>query len=177
MQEANLTISSVKAEFIRYKTLAERAFAQIPDEHLNSNLSEGINSVSTLIRHLAGNLKSRYTDFMVAGVDGEKDWRNREGEFAETVLSREELLKIWNAGTKCFEDVLNRLEAVDLSKTIIIRGADITVDAALQRSVAHFALHVGQIMMLCRHYTGASYKTLTVLTGDKSDGDDAAVKW
>lgn len=175
--EMDPSIGAVKAEFIRYKTLAERAFAQIPDEHLNSNLSEGINSVSTLIRHLAGNLKSRYTDFMVSGVDGEKSWRNRDGEFVETELSREELIALWNEGTKCFDDVLGRLKPADLGETVVIRGSEIRVNFALERSLAHFALHVGQIMMLCRHFTGPTYKTLTVLTGDQSGSDDAAVKW
>ncbi len=175
-----MTIESIRLEFIRYKTLAEKAFAQIPDEHLNSTLGAGTNSISTLIRHLAGNLKSRYTDFMVDGADGEKSWRNRDGEFVETRLPRSELLSLWNEGNGCFERVLARLKPEDLSRTVKIRGSDLDVAAALHRSLAHYTYHVGQLIMICRIFTGeSSWKTLTILTNDQNRGSqtDAAIKW
>lgn len=175
-----MTIESIRAEFVRYRTLAERAFAQIPDEQLNSNLGEGTNSVSTLIRHLAGNLKSRYTDFMVSGVDGEKAWRNRDGEFVETRLTRSELLALWKEGNDCFQDVLGRLKPESLAGSVIIRGAELGVDAALHRSLAHYSYHVGQLIMICRIFTGeAKWNALTVLTTDENRGSgvDSEIKW
>ena len=172
-----MTIDSIKAEFLRYKALAERALTQAPDEMLNTVLCEGDNSLSTLIRHMSGNLTSRYTDFAVEGVDGEKTWRNRDGEFIETELTRVELMEVWNAGFSCLENVLNTLADDDFSKKVVIRGVELRIDAALNRSLAHFTYHVGQIVQLSRFFAKDSWQGLTVLSGGHTDGKDDVVRW
>ena len=174
-----MTLDSIKAEFLRYKTLADRALEQVSDSDLNRQLNEGGNSLSTLMYHLSCNLKSRYTDFLQPGVDGEKPWRNHAGEFIPTERSRNELQEVWQEGFSCMEQAISKLTDADLSRLVKIREVEMRVDAALHRSLAHYTYHIGQITMLCQHFVGASWRTLTVLSGDKDSNSAAAsaVKW
>ena len=174
-----MTVDSIIFEFHRYKTLAQRAIDQLPKENLDSTLLDDTNSVSTLVWHLAQNLKSRYTDFLVDGVDGEKPWRDHSGEFIPKSRDLESLLVSWNEGFTCMEESLNRLVEEDLNREVVIRGVTLKVHEALHRSLAHFTYHVGQIVLLARFYAKEDWQGLTVLSGgDGSDADsNAAVKW
>ena len=162
--------------------LAEAALSQVADQDLNRNISKGSNSISILVRHLAGNLTSRYTDFLLPDVDGEKPWRNREQEFDVVDLEREELTRIWKAGFESLNAALLKLSDEDFSRLVIIRGVEMRVDAALHRSLAHFTYHVGQIILLARYFAGESWETLTVLSGQSSSSSHGTeqselIKW
>lgn len=174
-----MTLDSIKSEFVRYKTLADRALEQVTDADLNHQIHEGANSLSTLVHHLSCNLKSRYTDFGMPGVDGEKPWRDHASEFVDTKRSRSELLAGWKEGFGVMEQAVAKLTDAELSRLVKIRGVEMRVDAALHRSLAHYTYHVGQIVLLCQHFAGKSWKKLTVLSGDKNSDSAgaAAVKW
>ena len=177
-----MTLDSIKAEFLRYKTLAEAAVSQVSDEDLNKTLADSGNSISTLMRHMSGNLKSRYTDFLVSGIDGEKPWRKREEEFEEVQLSRDELFETWREANSLLERVLSKLSNEDFPQRVKIRGVELRVDAALHRSLAHYTYHVGQIILLARFLVGEKWETLTVLSGtpgsESNDPDrDKLTRW
>ena len=174
-----MTVDSILAEFVRYKTLAERAIDQLPTDSLHSTLGDDINSTATLIWHLSQNLKSRYTDFLVDGIDGEKPWRDHPGEFMPKDRKLNDLLNAWNEGFGCMEAAVTKLNDSDLERKVVIRGVSLKVHAALHRSLAHFTYHVGQIVILARYFAKDEWQGLTVLSGGKgSDSEsNASVKW
>src|ERR1700730_13639894 len=129
-------ISSVKNQFIQYKTLAEKAIAQVPDEMIYWQYNAETNSIAIIVKHLAGNMLSRFTDFYTS--DGEKKWRNRDGEFENEELTREKLMTIWNKGWNCLFDVLNKLSSEDLSRMVVIRDEEHTVMDAINRQLTHY---------------------------------------
>jgi Protein of unknown function (DUF1572) len=155
-----MIISSIKYEYLRYKKLAEGAIAQVPDNTLNKPVGENNNSVSILIRHLSGNLRSRFTDFLTS--DGEKSWRNRETEFEDQKFTRNELIGIWDEGWFTLLTSLDELTDKDLNRIITIRGKDLLVVDALHRSLAHLCYHVGQIILISRIITGKYWKNLSI---------------
>lgn len=146
------------------KDLAGKAVAQVSDDDLHVALDEDTNSVAVIMKHLAGNLLSRWSDFL--SCDGEKPWRNRDGEFVDDVASRRgELLALWEKGwTRLFE-TLSSLRQVDLAKTVTIRGEPHTVVSALLRATAHVGYHVGQIVLIARHLAGEGWTTLGIGRG------------
>jgi hypothetical protein len=151
-----------------YKSLGDRALAQVPNADLHTLVDPGANSLAIIIKHVAGNLKSRFTDFLTA--DGEKPDRNRDGEFEMAApASREQLLAWWDAG---FATVLASIEALapeDLDRTVYIRQEAFLVVEALNRSVTHTAYHVGQIVYLAKHFAGPAFTSLTVPKGKSAD--------
>ena len=155
-----MIISSIKYEYLRYKKLAEGALAQVPDNALNKPVDEYNNSASILIRHLSGNLRSRFTDFLTS--DGEKSWRKREAEFEEQKLTRKELINIWDEGWFTLLTSLDELTDKDLNRIVTIRGKDILVVDALHRSLAHLCYHVGQIILIARIITGKYWRNLSI---------------
>ncbi len=136
-----------------YKQLGEKTFAQVPDEGLFWQYNEESNSISMIVNHIAGNLISRWTDFLT--TDGEKEWRDRDREFTDQLKSREELTSHWEAGWKCLFDAMNSLNEDQLDTIIYIRNQGHTVTEAIYRSLAHTSYHIGQIVligkMLCNH--------------------------
>ena len=156
------TVRAIEAEYRRYRGLAERAAAQLPDGEFLERGDWG-NSVATLMRHLGGNLASRFTDFLTA--DGEKDWRDREGEFRAEGLTRAEVLEAWEAGWGCLFGTLETLSDGDLDRTVRIRGVELRVEEALLRSVAHVSYHVGQIVQLARRLRGEDWSFLSIPPG------------
>lgn len=158
-------ISAIESEYRRYKSLGEGAFAQLSDDDLHVSAGEG-NSVATLMQHLGSNLKSRFTDFLTA--DGEKPWRDREGEFADRRLGREELLHIWEDGWTILFDALAPLSDDHLQTNVTIRGVSLSVMDALARSLSHAAYHVGQIVLIGRGLRGAEWKFLSIPPGGTS---------
>lgn len=156
-------VESVEGEYRRYKALAEGALAQIADSDLAVVPPNGGNSIATICWHVAGNLKSRFTDFLTS--DGEKPWRDREREFDARAVGRAELLAEWNAGWSVLFSALAALTDADCAKTVAIRQQPLLVHEALHRSLAHAAYHVGQVVDRAHALRGADWKYLSIPPG------------
>jgi hypothetical protein len=157
------TTSYVKdaADLLRYyKRLGDRAMAQAPDAALFASLDEESNSIAIIVKHVAGNMLSRWTDFLT--TDGEKPGRKRDTEFEDPPKTREELLARWEASWKCLFDTMALLTDADLNRTVYIRTEPHSVMQAIQRQLGHYAYHVGQIVYLAKHFSGAKWTALTV---------------
>ena len=151
-----------------HKRLAEGAFAQLRDEDFFLQLDDEANSIAILIKHLAGNMRSRFLDFLTS--DGEKPDRNRDQEFVlDPRPSRPELMRWWEAGWKYVFDAITPLQPEDLARVVTIRGEPHTVLQAIHRQVAHYAYHVGQIVLLAKHIRGADWKSLSVPRGKSAE--------
>lgn len=148
--------------FRYYKKLAERSMAQCPDAGLFATLDAESNSIAIVVKHMAGNMRSRWTDFLTA--DGEKPDRNRDSEFEQPCRTRDELSVVWEAGWKRLFDTLAGLDDADMTRTVTIRGEPHSVMQAIHRQVSHYAYHVGQIVYLAKHFAAAesSWTALTV---------------
>ena len=156
----NNYISSVKNQFKQAKIMAEKAIDQIPDEKIYWQFNPETNSIAIIVKHLAGNMLSRFTDFYTS--DGEKKWRDRDAEFENEHLSRESLKALWDKGWDCLFEVLNGLSAADLSKVVIIRNEELTVIDAINRQLTHYASHIGQIIFIAKMVLDNQWKTLTI---------------
>jgi uncharacterized damage-inducible protein DinB len=156
-------IDDALAIFNYYKKLAERAVAQVSDADLTRTLDPEMNSIAIVMKHMAGNMVSRWTDFLTS--DGEKPTRNRDGEFEEPAASREELLAAWERGWAALFAALDGLTDADLARTVTIRGEAHSVMQAINRQVAHLSYHCGQIVMLAKHFQGTQWKSLTIPRG------------
>jgi len=161
-------LSSIEGEWRRYKVLAERALEQTRDEELTRVTSDGTNSIAVIVTHIAGNLKSRFTDFLTA--DGEKPWRDRDAEF-ETRRSetRQELLGRWNEGWKILFAELEPLTDLDLKRTVTIRGEKFLVHETLHRLLAHTSYHVGQTVQLAKAFRGNDWHSLSIPPGKSKE--------
>jgi hypothetical protein len=171
MTETNIRtvyLTDILRTFRTYKSLGDRALAQVADADLNTLVDPDANSLAIIIKHVAGNLKSRFTDFLTA--DGEKPDRNRDGEFEMAApASREQLLSWWNEGFAIVLGAIEALAAEDLDRTIHIRQEPFLVIEALDRSAAHTAYHVGQIVFLAKHLAGTTFTSLTIPKGKSAD--------
>jgi hypothetical protein len=145
------------------KRLADRAVEQVPDDKLRVALDENTNSIAIIMKHIAGNLCSRWTNFLT--TDGEKPERNRDGEFVDSFSSRAELLDFWERGWACLRTTLKKLKPEDCGKTVLIRGEPHSVPLALERSLGHTCYHIGQIVQVARIHAGDHWKTLTIPRG------------
>jgi len=152
-------ISLIEAEYRRYKLLGEGALEQLDAQELSAD-TEGGNSISTIVWHIAGNLESRFTDFLE--TDGEKAWRDRESEFERRLATPAEVRAKWEEGWGVVLNTLDQLADADLSATITIRRVPLTVDEALFRSLAHTSYHVGQIVYIAKGLRASSWKYLTI---------------
>ena len=160
-------LDAIKQSFQYDKNLAERAIAQVPDSALHQSLDPETNSIVILMKHISGNLRSRWTDFLT--TDGEKDWRNRDREFIDDFESRDQLMEYWEQGWQVLFDTLDSLSESDLASTVQIRGVDHSVPMALYRSNAHIAYHIGQIVMIARIHCGEDWETLTIQRGKSQE--------
>src|SRR3954462_9304650 len=150
-----------------HKRLAEGAIAQVSDEQLFHQLDPEANSIAIVMKHISGNQRSRFTDFLTS--DGEKPDRQRDTEFEIPARpSREELMRMWEEGWRRVFGALNPLRPEDVSRTVTIRGEAHTVLQAINRQVAHYAYHVGQIVLLAKHLRGAEWKTLSIARGQST---------
>jgi uncharacterized damage-inducible protein DinB len=156
-------IGSFVDEYRRYRQLGQRALAQVPDEALNRVTSPDGNSLAMIVRHVGGNLVSRFTDFLTS--DGEKSWRNRESEFEERPYTRAEVDALWERGFQVLEAALASLQEADLARQVVIRDTTLTVHEALCRSLAHTASHTGQIVLLARQLAPAPWQSLSIPRG------------
>jgi hypothetical protein len=148
------------ASFRGYKTLAEKASAQVRDEEFFKTIDAESNSMAAIVKHVGGNLRSRWTDFLTS--DGEKPDRNRDAEFAPESDTRDVVMRIWEEGFRVLFDSLEALKTKDLGKTVQIRGEDFTVVKAVNRAAMHTASHVGQITFLAKHLRSTDWTTLSV---------------
>ena len=156
-------LSAIRNAFEANKRLADRAVEQVPDDKLHTALDANTNSIAVIMKHVAGNLTSRWTDFLT--TDGEKPWRNRDDEFVGSFGSRAELLELWERGWACLRNALRCLKREDLEKTVLIRGEPHSVPLALERSLGHACYHVGQIVQVARIHAGEKWTTLTIPRG------------
>jgi hypothetical protein len=154
-------------ELQKIKKLADKSIAQLDDEQLWTKIDPEANSVAILMRHMAGNMRSRWTDFRAS--DGEKPDRNRDQEFEEREMSREELLVEWEDGWRRVFDALGTVTDADLHETVYIRSEPHSIYKAISRQVAHYAGHAYQILLLAKHLSGANWKTLSIPRGQSEE--------
>jgi hypothetical protein len=160
MDTSSIFLESSKRLFLYYKTLAEKAIDQIDEDQLFFSANEDTNSIAIIIQHLAGNMLSRWTDFLT--TDGEKDWRNRDGEFEENYKTKAELLVFWNKGWDCLFDAINSLQPERLTDIIYIRKEGHTVMDAINRQLAHYPYHVGQIVFYAKMLKKTDWNSLSI---------------
>src|SRR5438309_4126593 len=150
-----------------YKKLAEGAMEQVSDEQLFVALDDEMNSIAIIIKHMAGNMRSRWTDFLSS--DGEKPDRNRDSEFVEPPSNRAELMRVWNEGWSLVFGALKPLSDADVQQKVTIRGEPHSVMQAINRQIAHYAYHIGQIVFLAKHFAASDWKSLTVPRNKSAD--------
>jgi uncharacterized damage-inducible protein DinB len=150
--------------FRKYKKLAEDAFAQLDDEEFFATIDAEANSVALIVKHLAGNMRSRWSDFLT--TDGEKPDRNRDAEFRlEPHTTRAEVLRWWEEGWGYVFAAVEPLQPADLERTVTIRGEPHTVVKAMNRQLTHYAYHIGQIVLLAKHFKSENWKSLSIARG------------
>lgn len=159
-------IESTRKQLDYYKLLGEKTFSQLSDEQLFLKMNEQSNSVATIVKHLWGNMLSRWTDFLTS--DGEKEWRKREEEFENDPCTRGELLEKWEQGWACLFEALKSLTDDDLSRIIYIRNQGHTLLEAVNRALCHYAYHVGQIVFIGKMLCGVHWESLSIPKGATS---------
>jgi uncharacterized damage-inducible protein DinB len=161
---AELYLQDILARLKMYKSLADDAVAQLDDEHLFAALDEESNSMAVLLKHMAGNMRSRWTNFLTS--DGEKPWRQRDAEFMiEEADAKTALLDHWEESWQLVFETVKSLDADDLKRTVTVRGESHTVMEAINRQLTHYAYHVGQIVVLAKHFAAEHWETLSVPRG------------
>ncbi|HEY3453126.1 MAG TPA: DUF1572 domain-containing protein [Bryobacteraceae bacterium] len=148
------------ALFRQYKKLAEKAIEQVADEQLLIVLDPEMNSIAQTVKHMTGNMRSRWTDFL--NSDGEKPDRNRDSEFVDPPATRESLLALWEEGWRLVFQALEPLTDAELDRKVFIRGEAHSVMQAINRQIAHYAYHCGQIVLLAKHFRSQDWKSLTI---------------
>ncbi|MFK8161882.1 MAG: DinB family protein [Lewinella sp.] len=159
-------LTSYQKQFAYYRQLGEKAIAQLTDEQLFLDDAAGSNSVAIIVKHLSGNMKSRWTDFLT--TDGEKTWRNRDQEFIADFNNRTDLETAWAEGWAVLEAAVNGLQPEQLSTIVYIRNEGHMVAEALNRQLAHYAYHIGQIVLLGKQYRGTEWQSLSIPKGDST---------
>jgi hypothetical protein len=150
-----------------YKKMAEGAIAQVTDEQLFATLDRESNSIAIIVKHIVGNMRSRWTDFL--STDGEKPDRHRDTEFEDAPPTREAMMATWEAGWNCVFGALEPLTDADLSRQVTIRGEAHSVTQAINRQIAHYACHIGQIVLLAKHFQHVQWKSLSIPRGKSAD--------
>lgn len=160
-------LSNVIFEFHRYKTMGDKTFAQLTDEDILWTYSETDNSIAVIVKHMVGNMLSRWTNFLTE--DGEKEWREREMEFEAPYDTKNEMLEAWEKGWSCLFDALEKLKTVDFDTKIKIRNEEHTIVEAINRQLAHYPSHVGQLAFIGKMIKGPQWESLSIPKG----GSDA----
>src|SRR3954468_18812860 len=157
---SNDYLESVRKQFEYYKSLGEKTFAQVSDDKLFWQYNEDSNSIATIVKHLWGNMLSRWTDFLT--TDGEKEWRQRDSEFENDLTSKEQVLELWNRGWGCFFNAFDSLKAEQLSEIIYIRNEGHTVMEAINRQLAHYPYHIAQIVFYAKQLKQSEWESLSI---------------
>lgn len=153
-------LAFTKKQFEQYKDLAEKAFAQLEEEKLFVQVNEESNSIAMIVQHMAGNMLSRWTDFMT--TDGEKQWRRRDEEFEQVLKTKQEVFLQWEKGWQCLFDALEGIAPGQLQETIYIRKEAHTLLEAINRQLAHYPYHIGQIIFIAKMYSDQDWKSLSI---------------
>ena len=160
-------LDSVIFEFRRYKSLGDKTFSQLSEDHLHWQYQENSNSIAIIVKHIVGNMLSRWTNFLKE--DGEKEWRNRDLEFIEPLKSKAEIISYWEKGWKCLFDALHTINESNFNFSIHIRGEAHSIVGAINRQLAHYANHVGQIVLLGKMIKGKDWVSLSIPKGKSND--------
>jgi hypothetical protein len=167
-------LDEARRQFRGYKRLAESAFAQLRDEQFFVTIDSEANAIATLVKHLAGNMRSRFTNFLT--TDGEKPDRHRDQEFELSANpTRAEVMRWWEEGWETVFSALASLKAEDVERTVTIRGEPHTVLQAINRQIAHYAYHIGQIVFLAKHLQSREWKSLSIPKGKSEEFNRRAV--
>jgi hypothetical protein len=167
-------ISSVRFEFERYKTLGDKTFEQLSEKDIHWTLNAEDNSIALIVKHLTGNMLSRWTNFLTE--DGEKVWRNRENEFSNPYVNKAEMLANWTLGWDCLFTALDQVNDSNFNTIIKIRNENHTIVEALNRQLAHYSGHVGQIVLLGKICKGVDWKSLSIPKGGSQAFNDKKFK-
>lgn len=167
MEADSQFLESAKKQFLYYKMLGEKAIGQLEDEQLFISLNEDTNSIAQIVKHLSGNMLSRWTDFLTS--DGEKESRNRDDEFVDTYKSKAELLENWNKGWDCLFNAINPLKPEQLSDIIYIRNEGHSVVEAINRQLAHYPYHIGQIVFYAKLLKKTEWESLSIPKNKSGD--------
>ncbi len=160
MEINDIYLESIKKQMLYYKTIAEKAMEQLSEEQLFIAVNEDTNSIGNIVKHMSGNMISRWTDFLTS--DGEKPWRERDNEFESFTTSKADLLEIWNKGWKCFFNAIDSLEPNQLSQIIYIRNEGQTALDAINRQLAHYPYHIGQIVFYAKMLKKDDWDSLSI---------------
>jgi len=159
-QIAEIYLHNIKKLFKEYKNLGEGAMSQISDEHVNYSEDKNSNSIAIIVKHLTGNMLSRWTDFL--NSDGEKEWRDRDSEFEGIIENKAQLFKFWNKGWDCLFEAVNPMTVEDLNKIVYIRKEPHSVIEAINRQLTHYSYHIGQIIYISKIIISDNWKSLSV---------------
>lgn len=163
----DLYLESAKQQFLYYKSLGEKAMAQLEPAQLFIKPNKDCNSIAIIVQHMAGNMLSRWTDFLTS--DGEKTWRNRDAEFEVMLQKKEFVMMQWEKGWNCLMNVLTSLQPLQLNQKVVIRKEPMTVTAAINRQLAHYSYHVGQIVFYAKQLKGTEFKSLSIPKNESQD--------
>lgn len=163
-------LESAKKQFEYYKKLGDKTIAQLPDDKLFWQYNDESNSIAIIVKHLSGNMLSRWTDFLTS--DGEKEWRHRDAEFENDIQTKTELIQKWNQGWDCLFNSLNSLTIEDLSKTIYIRNQGHSITEAINRQLAHYPYHVGQMVFIGKMICNEKWTSLSIPKGNSKSYND-----
>lgn len=164
-------LKSARQQFEYYKLLGEKTFAQLPDHRLFTQINETSNSVATIVKHLHGNMVSRWTDFMT--TDGEKSWRNRDAEFDNDISTREEMMQRWNEGWQCLFKSMDEINEQNFDTIIYIRNQGHSITDAINRQLCHYAYHIGQIVFAAKIFCDDAWSTLSIAKGKSQEYNSA----
>ena len=156
-------LSSVKFEFHRYKTMGEKTFVQLSEDDIHWKHQETDNSIAIIVKHIVGNMLSRWTHFLTE--DGEKTWRNREMEFEAPYSSKKDMLTAWEKGWKCLFDALESITSSNFDSKVKIRNEEHTIIEAINRQLAHYSSHVGQLVFIGKMIKGSDWVSLSIPKG------------
>ena len=162
-----MEVTNIIKLFRYYKSLGERTIDQLNKEEIHLEPAKDTNSISIIVKHLQGNMLSRWTNFLTE--DGEKEWRERDAEFEDTITSKEDLMKKWNEGWGCLLGALEQLKQEDLIKTVYIRNEGHQVEDAIYRQLAHYSYHIGQMVYLGKLIKGEDWKSLSIPKGKSKE--------
>lgn len=153
-------LKNVRDVIRKYKKLGEAALDQLSEEEIHIHINPEDNNIATIVKHLSGNMLSRWTDFW--NTDGEKSWRKRDNEFIDDIQSKTHLLKIWEKGWKCLMDAIEGVKDEQLSKSVTIRNEPQLLLYAINTQIAHYAYHIGQLVFLAKSIKGKDWKSLSI---------------
>lgn len=160
-------LKNIKQQFEYYKYLGDKTFEQLSDADINWQYNEESNNIAIIVKHIVGNMLSRWTDFLTS--DGEKEWRHRDTEFENPTKTKKELIEIWEKGWKCLFDTINSLEEKDLDTIIFIRNQGHTVLEAINRQLCHYPYHIGQLVYVAKMIKNDEWETLSVARNKSSE--------